>query len=298
MKLATSTLDFGAYTQNQLDAVRYIREGGFRYVDYNFGLDQRLRKGVFASGWEAYCQNLRHETEALGMKFVQAHAPTGWPISKGNEQLIADTMRAIEACHILGIPNLVVHSGWEKGLSVEETFERNRKFFNQLLQVAERYNVCILVENHEKMVYDDIYWIDNAPDLLKLIEYVDHPLFHAIWDTGHGLLRGMPQHEALKILGKHVRAVHIQDNRGSGDTHMIPFTGILNFDSLMHGLQEIDYQGYFTFETAMFLPADRKQEFDGDTRLRQAPLSLKIEAEKLLYQIGKHVLDAYGVYEE
>ena len=128
---------------------------------------------------------------------------------------------------------------------------------------------------------------------------IDHPLCHACWDAGHGNMQELPQDEALRVLGSHVRALHVQDNFGAGDNHIAPFFGTLNLDSLMNGLSEIGYQGYFTFEaTNILLPGDRRRPYEKEQRLLSAPLSLRLKAEELLYEIGKATLEAYDCFEE
>ena len=52
----------------------------------------------------------------------------------------------------------------------------------------------------------------------------------------------------------------------------------------MRGLREIRYHGYFTFEATRMFAA--------------APLSVRIEAERLLYTLGKDLLQKHGCYEE
>ena len=157
----------------------------------------------------------------------------------------------------------------------------------------------ILVENFNKMCIDGLYWIDNAEDLLAMVECVGHPLFHAVWDVGHANMQPMPQDEALRLLGGHVRALHIQDNMGDSDTHLCPFLGSLNLDSVMHGLRDIGYNGYFTFEVGgFFTPAQKRRPFAADTRLLSAPLALRDAFVQYLYSLGRCVLEAYGCFEE
>ena len=200
---------------------------------------------------------------------------------------------------MLGIPNIVVHSGYAPNLSVEETFERNKAFYGELLPVAERFGVEILTENFNRMYKPDVYWVDSAEDLRALIDYIDHPLLHACWDAGHGNLQELPQDQALRLLGSHVHALHVQDNLGDKDTHIAPFFGTLNLDALMHGLADIGYSGYFTFEASrMLLPAAQRRPFAADGRLACAPVELRVKAEALLYEIGRTVLDQYGCLEE
>ena len=200
---------------------------------------------------------------------------------------------------MLGIPGIVVHSGYAPNLSVEETFERNKVFYGELLPVAERFGVEILTENFNRMYKPDVYWVDCAKDLRALIDYIDHPLLHACWDAGHGNLQGTPQDEELRLLGSHVHALHIQDNLGDKDTHIAPFFGSLNLDALMHGLSDIGYKGYFTFEASNMLPpAKLRRPYDRGQRLMCAPLKLRVKAEALLYEIGRTVLEEYGCLEE
>lgn len=299
MKLATTTGDFLGYTHSQIEALGYIREAGFSYADYNFHADHCSSTGVYAQDYAAYFEKIKEATEKIGIRLVQAHAPMGDPIDEENEQLIADTIRCVDACGAWGIPNLVVHSGYTRDLNKEQTILRNKEFYAPILRHAEKYGINILVENFNKICVDGYYWIDNATDLLELIEYVGHPLFHAVWDVGHANLQKMPQDEELKILGSHVRALHIQDNMGDEDSHLLPFLGTVNMDAVMNGLKNIGYQGYFTFEVGkIFTPPEHKRPYPADTRLINPSLELKRAAEKLLYETGKIILEAYECFEE
>lgn len=297
MKLATTTGDFSPYTDSQTVALAHIRAAGFKYADYNFGKDYEVGNGVYSDNYESYFEEILKTTDDLGIKLVQAHAPMGTPLDDGGK-LLLDTLRCVDACGAWGIPDLVVHSGYVRGLSPEETFARNREFFMPILERAEKYGLNILVENFNKMHVDGLYWIDNAPDLLRMIECVNHPLFHAVWDVGHANMQEMPQDEALRILGSHVKALHIQDNLGDKDSHLTPFLGSLNLDAVMNGLIDIGYDGYFTFEVAAFTPARKRRPCARDDRLLIPPIELRDAYERYLYELGRCVLQAYGMFEE
>ncbi|MBO5841584.1 MAG: sugar phosphate isomerase/epimerase [Clostridia bacterium] len=299
MKLATTTGDFGGYTNSQIQALRYVREAGFQYADYNFGMDYKHRNGVYSEHYEEYFAQVNAAAAEIGVRLIQAHAPMGTPLNDPDGSFLADTLRCVDACGAWGIPNLVVHSGYAHGLTVEQTFDANKAFFMPLLERAEQYGVHILVENFNKMCVPGLYWIDNATDLLGLIEYIDHPLFHAVWDAGHANMQEMSQDAELRLLGSHVRALHIQDNRGDTDAHLLPFLGTMSMDAVMHGLLDIGYEGYFTFEVGgIFSSADQKRPFEADTRLAKAPLSLRLAADRYMYELGKCILEAYDCFEE
>lgn len=297
MRLATTTGDFFAHTTSQLDAMRYVREAGFRYADYSFhNIDYRHKTGAFSSDFDRHIERVNALSDEIGLKFVQAHAPMGSPISKDNAQIINDTLTCVRTCSKLGIKNLVVHSGYENGLSKDETFKRNREFFMRVLETAEKLDVNILAENFNKMIVPGLYWIDNASDLRELIEYINHPNLHAVWDAGHANMQKMTQRDELNILGKEVLALHVQDNFGNenDDLHLAPLCGSLDIDSLMMGLSDIGYNGYFTFEATLML---RKRAI-GNGKFPMASLPVMKKAEELLYEIGHSILTSYGVFEE
>lgn len=300
MKLATTTSDFAAYTSSQMDSIKWIHSAGFRYVDYSFEMDYSNQYGVFASDWRSYLRNLRRQADELQISFIQAHAPIGYPIAQSGDQqeLINATKHCIRCCNELGVNNIVVHSGYESQITKEETFKRNKAFYMKLLRYAEKFNINILAENFNRMCIPGVYWIDSAKDLKELVDYVDHPLFHACWDIGHGNMGSTPQDESLRTLGDALFALHVQDNAGERDTHFAPFFGTTNFDSVMCGLNDINYQGFFTFEATNLLGRDLDRKvYHRENSLYRAPLELRIYAESLLYEIGKSILSAYHCYE-
>ena len=297
MKLATTTIDFRYYTTESLKAMEYIAKAGFKYIDYSFCVDYNNKVGFFGSD-ENHLQKVINKAIELGVKFVQAHAPFKMLMFEGDTtDLLNATLKCVNVCAKLGIKTLVVHTGYAHNLTKEQTYAKNKEFFAPVLELAKELGIYILAENFNKMFMDGVYWIDNANDLCDFIDFVNHPNLKAVWDTGHGNLQDMPQHEQLKVLAGKVMALHVQDNRGDDDHHIAPFFGTLNLDSVMKGLIDIGYNGYFTFEADNFFLKERRS-FDGDSKLNIAPLELMIKAENLLYETGKAILDAYNCFEE
>ena len=65
------------------------------------------------------------------------------------------------------------------------------------------------------------------------------------------------------------------------------------------GLKDIAYEGYFTFEVGgIFRDASKRRVYEKENRLAGIPLELKCSAERMLYDLGRTVLGAYGCYEE
>lgn len=304
MKIATTTGDFSSYYRDNLDRIRGLHAAGFRYIDldmYTFTPDHIYMN----DGWRDSVKALKDEAEKLGMTFVQAHSQGGNPLSPDSDHvdfLIDATVRSIEICEMLGIKNTVVHSGFAKEMSKEEWFEKNRAFYRRLFGAMERCGVNVLIENSTAANMKERYFTNSGKDMVEFLRYVDHPLLHACWDTGHANCEGS-QYDDIIALGSELYAIHYNDNHGKRDEHLIPYLGTLNHDEVINALTDIGYKGYFTLECcSSLIPKDYwlggRRDFDRDTRLSEPPLFMKERTEALLYETAKYILSSYGLFEE
>ena len=298
MKLATTTADFGRWAVTYEEIVKMIHDAGFRYID--IGINRRICDSP--EGLEE-AKRIRDYAESLGMKFIQAHSPEGNPLSpEKQERMVQLTNRSIEICKILGVTQTVVHAGWKKDIGEEQYFKENLDFYKQLYPTMEKYDVNVLIENSSTRNLGEYTYFFTGKQMVDFLKYANHPLLHAVWDSGHGNTEG-GQYEHLVTLGKELYGVHIHDNSGNGDEHIIPYLGTLNMDDVMNGLIDAGYQGYFTFEASHSLRASgsrygKRHIFERDTRLLEPSFEMQMDLERLLYTIGKHCLSSYGVFEE
>ena len=299
MKLATTTHDFARYVASFEECLKLMHDAGFRYIDMGIG----RHPAWYEEGWQDYAKRLRDYAEKLDMKFIQAHSPEGNPLDlERRERLLWRTNRSIEVCQILGAPQTVVHSGWKKGIGRDEYFEGNLEFYKELFPMMEKTGVNVLIENTTRKNLGEYYYFYTGEQMVDFLQCVNHPLLHALWDTGHGNTEGN-QYEQLVALGDELYGIHVHDNSEHGDEHTMPYFGTLNMDDLMNGLIDANYQGYFTFEVVSALRQSgnrhgKRHVFERDTRLLEPTLDMQIDLERLMYTIGKHALSSYGVFEE
>ena len=303
MKLATTTGDFELHCNTYLERIQHVYEAGFRYIDLSLYSVKPGEELIDNDNWMETIEIIKAYAKEKGIKFVQAHGPNVNPLAgeEAYEEAVRRTTRAIEVCGQLGIPNMVVHPGWDRNATKEEWFEKNLEFFRQLFPVMEQNQVNVLHENTTS-VNMSWYFPKTGAEMKEFAEYVNHPLFHACWDTGHANCEGNQYQEILDI-GEELYALHINDNRGAKDEHIIPFMGTMNMDEVMHALIDSGYKGYFTFECGSALRSQmywlgHRRTFEKDTRLANPPLCLQKELERFMYQTGKYILDTYGVFEE
>ena len=300
MKIATTTDNFLYYCDNDIDRIRELHRGGFRYIDlsmYFFTPDSPY----MSDDWKTPVRALKEEADRLGMQFVQAHSQGGNALRPDHERvefLVAATLRSIEICKELGIQNTVVHPGCAEGLTKEEWFEKNKAFYQRLIPMMEKTGVNVLVENSTTANTKGKYWANSGKDMVEFLNYVGHPLLHACWDTGHANCEGS-QYQDILDLGKELYAIHYNDNHGERDEHLIPYLGTMNHDEVMHALIDAKYEGYFTLEcSSSLLQPRRRREFSADTRLLIPQLFMQRHAEKLMYDTAKYILESYGLFEE
>lgn len=297
MRFATTTGDFDAYFQSTPEKVRQIHLAGFSSIDISF-YDRNA-----SNSWESEIPKLKDLEQELGVAYVQAHCPGGNPLCHDQnwQPLLDATITSIRCCGLLGIPNTVIHAGWADHLGKEAFFEENLKFFQLLFPAMEQYGVNLLIENSTRANMGERYYFYTGSDMKEFLEYANHPLLHACWDTGHANIEGH-QHQDLVDLGKELYAIHFNDNRGTLDEHIHPFMGTMSVDEIMHGLLDANYQGAFTMECNSTLrPASywlgNRHPYSRDERLFNPPLAIAQASEKLLFETGKAILQAYDLWD-
>lgn len=318
MKLATTTADLRGYSDKASELVGFFDGTGFKYLDFNFYRSIYPGSPLLDERWEGWIEDAGKAAAVRGVQFCQAHAPDGNPFSSNEDRevYLKATIRTLEACAILGIPQIVIHSkdigGYPSRDYHARNLEQNRRFFCQLFPIMEKTGVKLLFENscdrHAPTKEQSTrHFPSTAAELLDLVEFMDHPLVDVCWDTGHANVQGVDQYQSLVELGSRLSGVHINDNYGDMDSHVAPFQGTTNLDSIMQALVDMDYKGYFTFESSNILrdgsvwPNFRREwhyRNEKATRLMNVPFALKHQAVALLYQIGKHILMEYDCFEE
>lgn len=301
MKIATTIGDLYPYVQAPSEAVKLFDGSGFRYLDYSFSCSLTNPDDQLLSDyWQEDIYACKEIAENLGFSFVQAHAPLNATRGEYLEKGILATTRSIEACGILGIRHMVIHSGCFPECKYPQDqfayFKENEPFFRALIPAMERNGVHVLFENTTaKHLGDGMYFPILARDLNAFVDYMDHPLFGAAWDVGHAHIDGIDHYTQIMELGQNLKAIHVHDNDGKTDLHTAPFCGTLDYDALTKGLIDSGYQGYFTLEPSGFFRYRRSDSLTGP--LAHTPVEVKQAALSMLYTVAKAILTAYQVFE-
>lgn len=250
MKLSVSTCAFNGLSKTPEGDIEACAKSKFKNMDLSFSFVSQN------PDYEKSVENIKSESEKFGIGFTMSHAPFKYNPCCDEEQFnmqVCDVKKAIKSADFLGIDRMTVHAGFAFSQSKQEMMEKNQKYFLQLLEYAEKYNINIMVENISEKIRNRPFDVETADDILWLKELVDdHPLLKACWDTGHANTIALDQYANIKKLKGMLMGVHLQDNNGYNDDHMIPLLGTVNFDEVMKGLNDINYSGPFNFEVHVF----------------------------------------------
>lgn len=316
MKLASSTGDFSWYVDSVTEKVKAFK--GTKFKNINLELTGKIPEFFSASedDWKRLAIDLSDAASYASVRYVVAHAPCLHnPVIDGEGRLVDnDTYKAnirairrsIEVCHALDIPRIVIHACANAPLTEDAFYSYNTRFYSEFFDLMEKYDITVMTENWDNARTH----FSTGKQLRDFIDSIGHPLLAACWDTAHGNVcqkaREIGQYENIVALGDKLKGMHIADNFGDTHHHTWPFAGVINFDSVVQGLLDVGYDGFFTFEASYTLlhqynlPYNRQAwEKDGQTvtKLLNPSVALKKKAVDLLYDVGEHILRTYDAYE-
>ena len=294
MRLSTSTNliafrpDWVSYIPI-LESMRRLKAIGFDAVDLNISDAGKSFFRLADADWEQWMQEVMALSEELNLPITQSHTPfynalmPEHPNAPVWEPMID---RAIVASGMAKVTWIVMHPGTypDDAWDFRESKHRNYEYFMPRLELAAKVGCGIAIENMA-----DSYGGAKNPHRrpggsycsthVELCELVDS--FHVdnvgiCWDFGHANLMGIDQREALRYMGKRLKATHVADNNGAKDDHILPFQGQIDWRSILPVLGEIGYEGDLTFEI-----------HNSTSRL---PDALVDPAAQLCHDVGRYLL--------
>ncbi|WP_409346066.1 sugar phosphate isomerase/epimerase family protein [Paenibacillus sp. MBLB4367] len=255
MQVSTS-LNIFNNSVTRFEAIRRCASAGFQALDMNYWDLQNEMLKISWSEEEAWAKEIRAYADQLGVRFTQMHGPvhggtfTNLVAGMTLDSFVGLAERSLRTAAILGIHWVVFHpsdiakDGKE---SYQEILDCNVNFYRRLLPVLEETGVGIALENVCYVPgFNRVFAI--AEELVQLVDALDHPLIGACWDTGHAHVMMVDQASAFRMLGSRLKALHIHDNDGVKDQHLLPYQGTIGWTDLVEALKEIRYSGDFTYE--------------------------------------------------
>jgi len=169
---------------------------------------------------------------------------------------------SIEVAALLGCKRMVIVSQfweWRKRNGIFERVPKAENLANtisaiyQLVRYAEEQSVTILFE---PLVYHDSNGIVTFEDVAVLMNQIPSPNLQLMLDLGHVQVTAYKEgYEPLDYLRRHLESfshrlgyIHLDDNPGTVDTHILPGEGVVNFEGMFKLLMEFGYRGWLSVE--------------------------------------------------
>ena len=264
------------------DLLADVRAAGIESVelsDYHLGFDyddassiERIRDALLdlslhLNSFHVHLAQLRDEYRPGSPNRIVRPGPTGkfdpeCDLATTNAQRRRSTLvayrKAVDVLEALGGAILVMHDimipdpGSESdGPDPADRHDVRRAAFLDNLGDVARYaapkGVRIAVENTSGG------YTSEPERLLALIRDLSEPNVGIVIDTGHRNRIGDPA-AAIDVVAEHLIALHINDNSGQADEHLLPGEGSIQWEGVMQGLTRGGYAGVFMYELSR--PAD------------------------------------------
>ena len=189
-----------------------------------------------------------------GLTVSQAHAPWRHPVQdatpEGRAFWTEAMKKSILGTHTLGAHRFIVHPlmpYFDSDKNPEEVWALNEAFVAELADYAKQYGVTVCVENLPFPSYP----LTTVEQVCELVDKLDRENLKVCLDTGHAaIFFGSDVGAAVRYIGKRLEAVHIHDNMGKQDEHLIPGDGIIDWDGFAVALKEIGFSGVVSLETS------------------------------------------------
>lgn len=265
------------------EGCKMVKDAGFDGVDWN--LDALVPRPEIHAGkldWDHFYfksvdvikSNVEKQMNPIlrsGLEIRQAHAP--FPPYLPNVPGLLDYMvqmyiSMLPFCQEIGVRDIVVHGiPWFQGDPAQPTrqdnWDLNMKLYEPLIPVLLQGNTRVCLENlfygHKGRILEGVCSdIDEAKAMIDTLNAkAGKDVFGFCVDTGHLNLLSKSQSQFIGAMGKRVTALHIHDNDGARDEHLCPYTGCIDWEDFLLGLQQAGYTGDICFETFQQVVADR-----------------------------------------
>lgn len=202
---------------------------------------------------KAYLIKIKDCAKANGLEIYQLHGAlpcVDFASEEGCQTQIKHFKTSILAAKYLGCLKVVVHPFMpyldRGGLIVEKEIALNIRLFKQLAPFAREHGVTVCIENVAVPNEVALSYIDNMKTVLR---EVDDEYIKCCLDTGHFESLNQDICEKICLLGDDLAALHVHDSAFGQDRHLIPFQGLLDWNSFTRGLKTIGFKGVMSLET-------------------------------------------------
>jgi sugar phosphate isomerase/epimerase len=232
-----------AWARNQ--GLSWIECGAIDGVSWIHGLGYQPHVALWQDPLE-----LRRKMDKLGIRFSQLDA--AFPLSRpeGATLGVEYVLHALRWAKLAGCPRIDTTDDRfaPEGLSDREALSRMRILYQQIVRVAETYEIVINIEPHG-------YFTTRPDCMAEMLAFVDSPYLRMNMDTGNTFIAGQDPVAFLDRFIPQVNHVHIKDVSASlaaaarGEATGIPVSQCaigdgVNAENIVRSIEHLAAAGY------------------------------------------------------
>jgi len=231
------------------EAIRRISKIGYDGVDIWGGRPHAYRKD---HDWaeSAVKKELMGSLNFGAASFIPAQFRYPTCLCSNNEVIRLDSVEyikdGIQNAASLGAPTVSICPGHSLfGQSTTAAWDCLCSSLDEICSFASSYSIRIAIEPADRYETD---LINTIPDALRMIDQLGYANLGVVLDTGHSHVVGESAVEAVAMAQDRLFHVHIDDNHGLRDQHLIPGQGTFDFVPFLESLEKWNYPGYLGVE--------------------------------------------------
>jgi len=249
MKFSQSSFVYFNYSIQ--DAIRHLAHYGYKGIELWGG-----RPHVYRHDLDTQLEEIKVLLNKYNMvvpNFIPAQYRYPSILCSLNETIRGDSVRyissAIDNAIKLGAPYVSLCPGMAlHGEDLKLAWTQLRKSFAELVKYVQDKPVTLIIEPANRF---ETNLILTARDALHMVNEIGSNKLGILLDIGHMNLNGEDFKETIETIARLENVpfhIHIDDNYGDADAHLIPGEGRINFSPLVKALKKIDYQGFISAE--------------------------------------------------
>ncbi len=153
------------------------------------------------------------------------------PVKGQRVRMVDEIKRALEVAETIPCRYLIQHLGVGGEEFDMRKFDAAFTALEELRVFARQLGVEILLEN----IPNDL----ASPERLRQFQELTHIGLNYAFDAGHANMNEGVE-AAFEIMRKRIRSTHLHDNDGKSDSHLFPFSGSIDWKSLMSLLRRCE----------------------------------------------------------
>ena len=235
-------------TENIRLGFDFQKKMGFEALDFELNRYTHL----LGEGVKAATEFALEYSQKIGLPIEICHLPFRTDAQgEPDDHFFTRMYHAIDCAKMLGVSCAAIHPDSSalpvEGYDIRKQHERSIRLLTPSVEYANKNGVQLAVENMRPLFLEvpTHRYCQTAEELCAV---ADEMGIGVCWDFGHANIAALQQSEALTYVGKRLKLIHINDNHGIQDVHLLPWTGTVDWADAMKGLAATGYDGPFNFE--------------------------------------------------